>query len=72
VRHALGAPLRPLVVTNIYNDPVIVIYFTLSLRAFFSVSTDVSTLITLEKIMRLYRRVQYIILFHPTLFRLNY
>jgi hypothetical protein len=23
VRHALGAPLRPLVVTNIYNDPVV-------------------------------------------------
>jgi hypothetical protein len=22
VRYALGAPLRPLVVTNIYNDPV--------------------------------------------------
>jgi hypothetical protein len=23
VRYALGAPLRPLVVTNIYNDPVV-------------------------------------------------
>jgi hypothetical protein len=28
VRNALGAPLRPLVVTNIYNDPVLKIQKT--------------------------------------------
>jgi hypothetical protein len=42
VRHALGAPLRPQVVTNIYNNPVIVIYYTLSLRAFFIPSSIIS------------------------------
>jgi hypothetical protein len=25
VRYALGAPVRPLVVTNIYNDPVFMV-----------------------------------------------
>jgi hypothetical protein len=27
MRNALGAPLRPLVVTNIYNDPVLLDFF---------------------------------------------
>jgi hypothetical protein len=30
VRYALGAPLHPLVVTNIYNDPVYMLYSSLN------------------------------------------
>jgi hypothetical protein len=40
VRYALGAPLRPLVVTNIYNEPV---YYNMSKeRRFLSTKMKVS------------------------------